>query len=55
LRHAAKVEKLPFHHRDPFNRLLIAQALTEKLNLVSADNIFSTYGELTQIKCNRRG
>ena len=44
LRHAAKVEKLPLHHRDPFDRLLIAQAITEKLTLVSADNIYSTYG-----------
>jgi len=44
LRHAAKVEKLQFHHRDPFDRLLIAQAISEKLTLVSADNIFCTYG-----------
>ncbi len=43
LRHAAKVETLPFHHRDPFDRLLIAQAITEKLTLVSADSIFSRY------------
>jgi PIN domain nuclease of toxin-antitoxin system len=44
LRHAAKVEKLPFHHRDPFDRLLIAQALTEKLCIVSADSAFPDYG-----------
>jgi PIN domain nuclease of toxin-antitoxin system len=44
LRHAAKVETLPFHHRDPFDRLLIAQAMTEKLTIVSADSMFSTYG-----------
>ncbi|OQX08611.1 MAG: twitching motility protein PilT [Desulfobulbaceae bacterium A2] len=44
LRHATKVEKLPFHHRDPFDRLLISQAITEKLTLVSADSIFSGYG-----------
>jgi len=44
LRHAAKVEKLPFHHRDPFDRLLIAQAMTEKLTVVSADKVFSDYG-----------
>jgi PIN domain nuclease of toxin-antitoxin system len=43
LRHTAKIEKLPFHHRDPFDRLLIAQALTEKLTLVSADSAFSEY------------
>jgi PIN domain nuclease of toxin-antitoxin system len=44
LRHAVKVEKLPFHHRDPFDRLLIAQAVTEKLIIVTADSNFSNYG-----------
>ncbi len=44
LRHAAKVEKLPFYHRDPFDRLLIAQAMMEKLTIVSADRTFSKYG-----------
>ena len=44
LRHAAKVEKLPFHHRDPFDRLLVAQAVTEKLIIVTADSGFSNYG-----------
>lgn len=44
LRHTAKVEKLPFHHRDPFDRLLIVQAATEKLTIVSADRAFSDYG-----------
>lgn len=43
LRHMAKIEKLPFHHRDPFYRLLIAQAISKKL--VTADSIFSEYGE----------
>jgi PIN domain nuclease of toxin-antitoxin system len=44
LRHAAKVETLPFYHRDPFDRLLIAQAMMEKLTIVSADRVFSKYG-----------
>lgn len=44
LRHAAKVEKLPFYHRDPFDRLLIAQALTEKMTLLTADPAFTQYG-----------
>jgi PIN domain nuclease of toxin-antitoxin system len=44
LRHAAKVEKLPFHHRDPFDRLLIAQAMAEKLTIVIVDGVFSDYG-----------
>jgi len=44
LEHAAGVAELPFHHRDPFDRLLVAQALVEGLSLVSADPIFRRYG-----------
>lgn len=40
----ARVEGLPFHHRDPFDRLLIAQALEEKLPVVTADTVFRKYG-----------
>jgi PIN domain nuclease of toxin-antitoxin system len=43
-RHVARVEALEFHHRDPFDRLLVAQALEEKLTLVSADAVFDRYG-----------
>jgi len=42
--HAAAVERLPFHHRDPFDRLIAAQALTEGLTLVSRDSAFRKYG-----------
>lgn len=42
--HAAAVACLPFHHRDPFDRLLIAQALTENVPLVSSDAIVDSYG-----------
>ena len=35
---------LPFHHRDPFDRLLVAQAMIEKLLLVSADGVLDQYG-----------
>lgn len=35
---------LPDHHRDPFDRLLIAQAITENVAIVSADSVFNTYG-----------
>lgn len=35
---------LPWRHRDPFDRLLTAQALEEKLNIVSRDAIFDAYG-----------
>ncbi len=34
---------LPFHHKDPFDRLLIAQAITENLTLISADQHFNSY------------
>jgi PIN domain nuclease of toxin-antitoxin system len=34
---------LPLHHRDPFDRLLIAQAIAQELTFVSADNAFGAY------------
>jgi len=43
LEHASRVASLPFHHRDPFDRLLAAQALHEGLTLVSADQVFRKY------------
>lgn len=42
--HAAAVARLPFHHRDPFDRLLIVQAQTERLAVVTADPVFAKYG-----------
>ena len=42
--HVARVAGLPFHHRDPFDRLLAAQALSEDLAIVSADLVFKRYG-----------
>ncbi|HEU0305190.1 MAG TPA: type II toxin-antitoxin system VapC family toxin [Gaiellaceae bacterium] len=42
--HAEAVERLPWHHRDPFDRLLVAQALVESLVLVSADARLGSYG-----------
>ena len=44
LKHAARVAALPFHHRDPFDRLLVAQALEEELAVVTADPVFARYG-----------
>ena len=41
--HALAVEDLPFHHRDPFDRLLIAQAMYERLTLVTRDRRFDQY------------
>lgn len=42
--HCEKVSKLPFHHRDPFDRMLIAQALVEGLTLISGELRFKEYG-----------
>ncbi|MFX1766572.1 type II toxin-antitoxin system VapC family toxin [Paraburkholderia sp. A1RI-2L] len=44
--HAARVRGLPDIHRDPFDRLLVAQALSEPLRLVTADGYLSKYTEL---------
>lgn len=41
--HAAAVRSLPFHHKDPFDRLLVAQAQIEGLTLVTADRAMSAY------------
>jgi PIN domain nuclease of toxin-antitoxin system len=45
-RHALLVAKLPMHHADPFDRLLIAQAISEPLHLVTADPQLKQYSEL---------
>jgi PIN domain nuclease of toxin-antitoxin system len=41
--HALRVAALPLHHRDPFDRMLIAQAQVENMTLVSADSMFNQY------------
>ena len=40
---ALAIEHLPNHHKDPFDRILIAQAMQEKLTIVSRDRIFKSY------------
>jgi len=42
--HALHVENLPRHHRDPFDRLLVAQSIIEKIAIVSSDEKFDSYG-----------
>ena len=42
--HLAVVSTLPFHHRDPFDRLLVAQAIWENISIVSADAVLDLYG-----------
>ncbi len=44
LRHATFVETLPPHHRDPFDRLLVAQAIMEVMPIVSVDPALDAYG-----------
>jgi PIN domain nuclease of toxin-antitoxin system len=41
--HALQAAALPLHHRDPFDRMLIAQAQIEEMTLVSADSMFNKY------------
>jgi PIN domain nuclease of toxin-antitoxin system len=41
--HAYAIEQLPFHHRDPFDRLLVAQAMHEGMHLVSRDRQLDAY------------
>jgi PIN domain nuclease of toxin-antitoxin system len=44
LDHAAAVERLPWHHRDPFDRMLVAQASVEDAAIVSRDAALRAYG-----------
>jgi PIN domain nuclease of toxin-antitoxin system len=43
LDHALQIERLPVHHRDPFDRILIAQAIVESVPIVTADRQFARY------------
>lgn len=43
LDHLLAFERLPMHHRDPFDRMLIAQAVEEGLSIVTADSFFARY------------
>ncbi len=42
--HVTGVASLPFHHRDPFDRLIISQALAERLPVLTSDRTFDAYG-----------
>jgi PIN domain nuclease of toxin-antitoxin system len=41
--HVATIVTLPFHHKDPFDRLLVAQALTEEIPIISVDAMLDNY------------
>lgn len=47
--HGAKVARLPLHHRDPFDRLLIAQTLLMPAQLLTADSALVPYSELVRL------
>ena len=44
LRHAEELERLPFHHKDPFDRILVAQARVEGATIVTHDRRLEPYG-----------
>ena len=46
---AARVADLPLHHRDPFDRLLVAQAMVEPMRLYTADPLLPPYSELVSL------
>ena len=47
--HGAAVANLPFYHTDPFDRLLVAQAMAEPLHFLTADAALTQYSSLVQI------
>jgi PIN domain nuclease of toxin-antitoxin system len=47
--HAARVARLPPLHKDPFDRLLVAQAVTEPMILLTNDKTLAPYGDLVQV------
>ena len=49
VRHAARIAELENHHRDPFDRILIAQALSEPLRILTADQHLVPYTELVEL------
>jgi PIN domain nuclease of toxin-antitoxin system len=47
--HAVRGAKLPLHHRDPFDRLLIAQAMSEPARLMTVDAVMQAYADVIEI------
>lgn len=43
LPHVLRIEQLPFHHRDPFDRLIISQAIEDSLPILAGDKAFDSY------------
>ncbi|MGF6226845.1 PIN domain nuclease of toxin-antitoxin system [Inquilinus ginsengisoli] len=47
--HARAVHDLPHHHRDPFDRMLVAQAVSEPLHLLTHDGMLARYSDLVTV------
>lgn len=47
--HAARVRLLPYIHRDPFDRMLVAQAMCESVTLLTADRVLADYSDLVEL------
>jgi len=48
-KHSVMAANLPEHHRDPFDRMMIAQAMSEPLKLLTADGLLRQYSELVEV------
>ncbi len=48
-RHTRQVQSLPHYHRDPFDRLLVSQAISEPLILLTHDNVLTQYTDLARL------
>ncbi len=49
IKHVANLTKLAHHHRDPFDRILIAQTMSEPLNFLTSDKVLLNYSELVYL------
>jgi PIN domain nuclease of toxin-antitoxin system len=47
--HAAMLDSLPLHHRDPFDRMLVAQAMCEDRTLLTSDSLLAAYGDFVKV------
>ena len=47
--HALQLTQLPDHHRDPFDRILVAQAMAEPMFLLTSDRVLADYGDLVRL------
>jgi PIN domain nuclease of toxin-antitoxin system len=49
LAHTLKLSQLPDHHREPFDRMLVAQAMAEPMFLLTSDRALGDYGDLVRL------